>query len=63
MNIEEQKNFIDAVKAATHGMNRDEKRKVQEAILAGACMVLHPNAPIEWRTLLMIGRAHRLFGR
>jgi hypothetical protein len=63
MNTEEQKQFISAVKAATHGMPKDDKRRAQELMLAGACLVLDVTAPPEWKSLLMIGRAHKLFGR
>ncbi len=61
MNPEQQKTLIDAVKAATQGLGRDEKRKSQELILMGAVLALGETAPPTWKSLLMIGRAHRLF--
>ena len=63
MDSTEQKNLIDSVKAATHGMGREEKRKAQELILCGAALALGPECPATWKSLLMIGRAHKLFGR
>jgi len=63
VDLTEQKNLIDAVKAATHGMGREEKRKAQELILMGAALALGANCPPTWKSLLMIGRAHKLFGR
>lgn len=63
MTNEEQKKFIDAVKAATHGMSKDEKRRAQELMLCGACLIMEHTAPQEWKSLLMVGRAHKLFGR
>jgi hypothetical protein len=63
MNMEQQKSLIDQVKAATHGMPRDEKRRAQELILVGACLALGDSCPPAWRSLLMVGRANKLFGR
>lgn len=60
---ERQREIIDAIKAATYGQSRDEKRRMQELMLAGACMALHPDVPVAWRTLLMVGQAHKLFRR
>jgi hypothetical protein len=63
MNTEEQRALLDAVKAATHGMPRDEKKRAQELILVGVCLALGETAPAHWRSLLMVGRAHKLFSR
>jgi hypothetical protein len=63
MNTEEQKALIAQVKAATHGLAREEKQKTQELILMGACLALGDSCPPAWRSLLMIGRAHKLFTR
>lgn len=65
MTIEEQKKFIDMVKAATHGLAPDEKRARQDVLLAGACMALSvlDQCPNEWRALLFLGRAQKLFRR
>lgn len=60
---ERQKEIIDAIKAATYGQPRDDKRKIQELMLAGVCIALHPDEPSHWRSLLMVGRAHKLFTR
>lgn len=63
MNTDQQKEFIDAVKAATAGMPKADKLRAQELILMGACLALNLAAPPAWKSLLMIGRAHKLFGR
>lgn len=63
MTTEEQKSLIDQVKAATHGMQKDEKRRAQELILVGACLALGDSCPPAWKALLMVGRASKLFGR
>lgn len=63
MNTQEQKALLDSVKAATLGMPREEKRRAQELILVGACLALGDSCPQAWRSLLMVGRAHKLFGR
>jgi hypothetical protein len=63
MTTEEQKKLLDQVKAATHGMGKDEKRKAQELVLMGACLALGDSCPATWKSLLMIGRAHKLFTR
>ncbi len=61
MNPEQQKELIDAVKAATHGLPKAEKLRAQELILMGAVLALGETAPPTWKSLLMIGRAHKLF--
>ncbi len=63
MTTEQQKELIDAVKAATHGLARAEKQRAQELILMGAVLALGETAPQAWKSLLMIGRAHKLFIR
>lgn len=65
MTTEEQKDLIASVKAATHGMSRDEKQRAQELILMGICLALdvQGTCPVSWKALLMVGRAHKLFGR
>lgn len=63
MDLTQQKAFIAQVKAATHGMSKDEKSKSQELLLAGACMILGDSCPQEWKALLFVGRSHKLFTR
>ena len=58
-----QKEIIDAIKAATYGQKRDEKRRMQELLLAGVCIGLSNEVPPAWRAVLMVGGAYKLFRR
>lgn len=62
---QEQEAILDQVRAMTHGMSADEKKKVQEQLLAGIVIALdvQHKCPAPWKALLMIGRAHKLFGK
>jgi len=60
---ERQTEITDAIRAATHGQNRVEKRRMQELMLAGVCIGLGEDTPADWKALLMVGRAYKLFRR
>jgi hypothetical protein len=61
----EQKQILDAIKAMTHGLGAEEKRAVQERLLAGAVIALDAleSCPPYWKAMMLVGRAHKLFGR
>ena len=65
LKVEIQKQILDAIKAMTHGMSPDEKQITQERLLAGVVIALDAmgDCPQNWKSLLMVGRAHKLFGR
>jgi hypothetical protein len=65
LKTEKQKEILDAIKAMAHGMAPAEKRATQEKLLAGAVVALDALGlcPADWKSLLMVGRAHKLFGR
>jgi hypothetical protein len=65
IDAEIQKQVLDAIKAMTHGMSADDKRAAQERLLAGVVIALDALdcCPPYWKAMMLVGRAHKLFGR